>query len=420
MILVIEPNCRGAAHEQLNAGFVIALTRAFPSEEIRFVSHRSHGEAIRNVIATDADLPPKLSFERAVFDEIPGNRGVEAANHQFGRVFRASRGNHCTRVLILSFSAEQLVAIEQLADEPEFADLKMFAVLHGNFEALAQPLKNASKVVLPKASIPRSRLMRRIASFNLRQGWALIKRRINSVRLREPPLPIGEAIAHGAKKPITFISLSEHATRLARTLAPLEGVTLETVAMPIVFGDPQPLPRNSQPHFAVYGNVNGLFLYNVLFAMEQRGLHEQCRFSVISANHFAADHFDWVELVGRRGEFLTRSKMEAAVAPVDFLLLLSDETAYWLTCSGIVYEAIRLGKPAIYFENPCLEQFSPNSRPIGRKVEDFDELLQTIATIIDDFSSMEGEISQYRRNLEALRDEYRLERSVRQLRQVLG
>jgi hypothetical protein len=176
------------------------------------------------------------------------------------------------------------------------------------------------------------------------------------------------------------------------------------VTMPVKLLEPKGPPKNQFAKFAAYGNVDALALYNITRAVHERQPRACYEIRLIGGNHFAVEGIPNVTCVGKWGQKLDRAEMEAQAAEIDYFLLLFDATRYCLTCSGVLFEALSLVKPVIHLENECIDQFNTAQTPIGIRCSTFEQYIDAIIDIIENYSERQDELARYRSGILSRRE----------------
>jgi hypothetical protein len=72
MIAVCEPCCSVTNHETPNAGFIAALTKCFPDEEIVFYGEKRHFDIVRGILEKKSIATNMIRFRQIFTHEIYG------------------------------------------------------------------------------------------------------------------------------------------------------------------------------------------------------------------------------------------------------------------------------------------------------------------------------------------------------------
>jgi hypothetical protein len=176
------------------------------------------------------------------------------------------------------------------------------------------------------------------------------------------------------------------------------------VTMPVKLLEPRRPPQNKFAKFASYGNMNALAIHNVARAVHERRPRARYEIRLISGKHFAVEGIPNVTCVGQWGRLLDRAEMEAQAADIDYLMLLYDASCYRLSCSGVLFEALSLVKPVIHFENECVDQFNTAQTPIGIRCATFEQYVDAMVDIIENYSDRQDELARYRSGILSRRE----------------
>jgi hypothetical protein len=431
MIIICEPLCKEMSHEKVNSGFIYGLSLAFPDEKIRLYADSTHIEAIKKILAHDKIYINHIEYRSISFGLHSTFIEVIRYYFLFYQMFAEVVILGADKIFFLSFSPTILYVIKKLKEKTNFVQLKFTFVLHGAFESIADDTPLYPGIILPRNEIP--------VSIALEKKSFLEK--ICQTRLSEIPMKIWNRIImhlpvihfpwpkflldfftvkkmmewnHSAD--YRYVALSPHVTRNAAKYIDTEKFNLYTVILPTFFVAPTPSPINDHVKFAIFGYGNSLVLHNVAYKLSQKKINKSYEIRIIGMDNRGTEDFVNVTCTSK-GERLERDEMEKHAKDIDAFLILYDKTKYRLSCSGSILESLSYTKPMIHFDNDCINQFNKMERPIGIRCDSFDEYVNKLEDIIENYDSYKTTFLGYRANILKLREECAIEKSVPDLRE---
>lgn len=426
MIFICEPTCRGIDHERVNSGFIRALAAAYPCQNLQVYAHMSHAAALRDTMAQEGSTPPRIEFVPIRPPSLPGDRAAAAYERIFRRLFDAAIAAGIDKVFVLSYDVETLRAVKQLKRSERYKNFKLSFVVHGLAEALVEKKAAGSTVKYPLTALPHRSIGRRLQRANPSEWPQMLWRGISSSVMARPEvrkaLGVGRTSIKGVMEAAhsndyRYIFLAPHAARNAAIHLPAIRNEAFAVTMPVKLIEPGRPPQNKFAKFAAYGNVDALALHNVARAVHERRPRARYEIRLIGGNHFAVEGIPNVTCVGQWGRKLDRAEMEARAADIDCLMLLFDATRYRLTCSGVLFEALSLVKPVIHFENQCVDQFNTAQTPIGVRCATFEQYIDAMIDIIENYRDRQNELARYRSGILSRREDLKGQNLTAALRQ---
>lgn len=420
MIFVCEPTCRGSDHERVNSGFAAALARANPEQAVRLYAERGHCRAVEDSLFRDNVRVGNLQFETWSLPRFAGRASQPGYLRMFRQVFGDAVQEGVDKIYVLSFDLEALWAIKQLKRRANFRHLKFALVVHGLFESIVDG-DGLGKIAYPIRELPHRSLVSKLGRASPRELPGMLSRGLRAAAMRLPVVrsrfgPSGwvlrDLIEMDHSSDFRYVLLAPHATRnAARYLAPPR-FDLFTVTMPVHLMPPSPAPQNDHAKIAVYGNADALAIHNIGRALETKRPRARYEIRIIGGNHFGAEGLSNMTRVGRWGTKLTRQEMEASARDIDVFLILNDRTKYRVTCSGVLFEALSLMKPMIYFESECFNQFDTEETPIGVRCHSFEQCVDTLIEFIDTHAEQQPRLERFRQGILRRREALSCEESA--------
>lgn len=424
MIVVCEPICKAFSHEKVNSGFLLALRLAFPAEAIRVYADESHIIALNRILENDKKAIDNLEFRPIQFGISYRPLDLFRYRRMLGRVCRESRAAGVDRVFFLSFNSVILFLLKSLKWSRQLRRMAFTLVLHGDFEDIADDRLPSLTPPLPQVPVAnriRNASLWKLPGMAVRYAWrrlqGSLKAGLQAVVLRLFPLKRMLEWRHSPD--FRYIALSPHILVNARKYLDVEWLNMSVVAMPIVFADASPMPRNPHPKFAVFGYGDSAMLHQVLKGLSVSAAADlPYEIRIIGMDDRGVSGFHKVTTPSP-GRPMSREEMEAQAGDIDAFMIFYTSERYRLSCSGSIFEALSYMKPVLHMENECVNEFNKPDSPIGLRAESTDEFVNNLVMIIQDYGKFQEDAVQYRRNILRRRAEYGMETSTEQLRQSL-
>ncbi|HTY12889.1 MAG TPA: hypothetical protein VMD02_01730 [Candidatus Omnitrophota bacterium] len=347
MLIVCEPECRGFAHERINAYYLYALSLSLPGEKILFIAEKGHIKCIKenlsgrdaNIEYMETDIPdPARPYLRQIRPFIELDR----------KLFRLAEERGADRLIYLSISSVNLYLIKYLLKREKRIN-KCLIVLHGILETLNHyPYRGIS----------------RVTDFLF---W-----------FRNPLL-----MKHGSEK-IEYLALSQGIKdRLVskyRSLAKNIHVTF----FPYLFSEPPAAKASFAGGSVRFGSFGGIKAPGQLLALIERvnavkSIHRP-EFVIIGPG----DGIKFPEgvVVPSPNKRMDRQEMDKYAVGVNYALYVYPRGGYDLMASGALFDAISYQKPMIAIRNPFFEECFAIFGDIGYLCEDTDEMFEVMSAIL--------------------------------------
>lgn len=425
MIIICEPQCKGISHEKVNSGFIYGLSLAFPEEKIRFYADATHIEAIKKILDHDKVLINKIEYVPLHFSHFSSLLAVAIYLVMFFRLFSEIITSGANRIFFLSFSPETLYTIKKLKKRINFAHLKFTLVLHGAFESIADDLPLPLVITLPRKTIPASgklKIFAKLRRTKLTKLPMMILRRIIA-KLPTYPRPkliteffsLKKMMEWNHTQDYKYVALSPHVIKNAEKYLDFKNFDFYTVILPTIFVEAKAAAANEHAKFAIFGYGDSLVLHNIAYALSNRRLTKPYEIRVIGMDSRGTEDFVNVTCTSK-GKRLDRVEMERQAADIDAFLILYDKNKYRLSCSGSILESLSMIKPIVHFDNDCINQFNTSKRPIGFCCYSFDEYVEKLEDIIENYNYHKGMFQIFHENILKQREACSIEKSIPQLR----
>ena len=425
MIVVCEPICKSFSHEKVNSGFLLALRLAFPDEIIRVYADDSHAASLAEILRNDRREIGNLEFRPIHFATSYRPLDIFRYLRLLRRVCLESKSVGVKRIFFLSYNPVILFILKVLKWSSSLRDMGFTLVLHGEFEEIADDALPSQVPPLPRSGLA-SRIRKvgfwRLPAMAILHAWrkfnGSLQTGLRSAAARLFPLKRMLQWRHSPA--FRYVALSPHIVANAGKYVDCAWLNMHVVAMPIVFADPWPQPRNPHPRFAVFGYGDSAMLHHLLEGLSSSAVAGQpYEVRIIGMDDRGVEGFANVSTPSR-GKPMTREEMEAHARDIDAFMILYTSERYRLSCSGSIFEALSYMKPVLHFRNDCVDEFDRKDSPIGLRAESIGEFVANMASIIEDYPKFLLDAETYRSNILRRRAEYGMETSIEQLRQSLA
>jgi hypothetical protein len=427
MIVICEPLCKGVSHEKVNSGFIYGLSIAFPDEKLRFYAEATHIEAIKRILIHDKISIRDIEYKAINFLQSSSLLSIVVYAFVFFKLFADVVRLKQNKIFFLSFSPETLFVIKSLKRIVKFAQLRFAIVLHAAFENVANDLPLMPAIALPRKEIPSPEKSGMLDKLRRTKIKDLPIKIIRHIKMRFPGLPSSKQVKNflSVKKMMEwkhsedfrYIALSPHILRSAIKYIDVKKYNIHTIVLPTNFVKITEAPSNEYVKFATFGYGDSLVLYNIAYALQQKKISRNYEIRIIGMDNRGAEGFVNVTCQSP-GMVLKRDEMEAQAVDIDAFLILYDKTRYRLSCSGSILESISMVKPIVHFDNDCINEFNRAEMPIGIRCYSFDEYVNQLVDIIENYDDYRARLNEFRSNILKQRDKLAIDQSLPQLREA--
>lgn len=367
MIAVCEPQCNGYAHESHNAGMLLALTKAYPNEQVTFFAEKTHIEAICYCFSSAGLDTSQITF---VPVELPK---VSASFWSFYRDFcfiksilEKAEWAGAKSVFFLSLHANSLLALKFL-QILKHGDINFYVLLHGVMEYARHPFY-----------------------------WCVLKpRQIRWIQhfkyiLRYPKIDA-----------IRYIALSPFCCRQIKKDAFFSNIQVDSMYLPIALNFNANILEGKKITFATVGGGNPQRVAALDSLLAQKGYFD---YQILVFGDFPSKYKHSCQLVPlKKNDPLSREKISQVMHQVDILLFLYDVDSYQYTQSGAFYEIFQYNKPAIFLKNENFKWHNSINGPVAQEVDSLSAMAQEIGLLLKADPLTVGKYLQYRENIAKVR-----------------
>lgn len=377
MVVIIEPQCRGFAHEQFNAAFLYGYSLAYPEEEIFFFGEKEHISLVKAAIKSS-----QLSIKNFQFKEliIPESQSISnpIVIFQYVKILKTVLDfcvqNNCTKIAFLSIYTYNLIPLKYLLNFKYKNLFKVHIVMHGtlefikrkNFTFFSQNFKrlvNYSKRIL--------NIKTKLLSFGPVNRFLYEKLFKLTLKLT-------------GNQNITYFVMREDSLARINNYLPEESKYFKAIDLPYIYNNntKRVITAPDQLTFATFGkgNTNELQQIADYFALENCN---KANSKLIIIGGDLLDEFDKYEQIEYpiKNRRFTRLELEDILQRVDYFIYLYDEDSYELTTSGAFFDAIAYFKPMVFLKNHCFDHYYEQYK-FGYKCQNINGMLLTLDTVI--------------------------------------
>jgi hypothetical protein len=423
MIIICEPQCKEFSHEKVNSGFIYALRLAYPEEKLLFYAHKTHIEAIRDILYHDNAVIDNIEYMPISFQSSFSKAGMRSYGNLFTRIFLTSLANGTDKIFFLSFSAPILYTIKKLKQKPVFANMKFALVAHRDFENIAD---DADPLVIHPAPPPSQKksLSEKINRIKLHEIAAKIYAKLHfywdkAMTERQTAFALKyitkDMILWENSVDFRYIVLSPHILPNAAKYIDVNEIIIHTVFFPTIFAPVSSRPENEFVKFAIFGFGNSAMLNKVLLNLSKRSLKQKYEIRLISMDTRGTVGFENVTCPSQ-GKALTRNEMESYATDIDLFLILYDKYSYKVSCSGSIIESLSYMKPILHFKNDCINFFNTSDTPIGICCDNIDDYVGIMEDMINNYEPYKKKFELFRSNILKQRNKYQIQNSIESLK----
>lgn len=398
MIIFCEPLIKGFGHEKVNSGFLTAYNKAFEGQPILVFAHKTHIQAIENILENDHIKLNDVSFKAINFNT--SNQFLSFISHflLLFRVIKYANKIGQNKIFFLSVSSQILYLLDFFQWIYYKRKLEFSLVMHGFLEEIS-----AKHNVLNVTNI-----------YGLDFLIFTIKNIFRPFYVFEKLFSIKRFLEKTANDRFKFILLSNHILIQLKKQIDISRINIHVLDMPTNFRSliTSNNPKNNFIKFAMFGRGDYKMLIRLAKALNLREINNQYEIRIIGKDYIGLEEFENITC-SSPGIKLSRQEMEIQVIDIDMFLILYDEDKYKLSCSASIFEAMSYLKPIIYISNECICYYDKSDLKIGYKCESIDEFADKMVSLIDNYSLVGNELSSFKNNLFNLRQTLSIENNIK-------
>ncbi len=378
MIIIVEPQCTGFAHEQFNAAFLYGYSLAYPDEKITFFAEKGHIKCIKDVFDS-----ANLSLNEIVFTEIkiPEQNLLIKPRviFEYSRILKNllcyAYKNNCNKIVFLSIYTYNLIPLKYLLQFKYNNSIQVHIAMHTILEFIKR--RNFSLL-----SEFYQKVERRIRKFF---GIANIQRKYKPKNryLYEKLFKISLQLF--SNKNITYFVFREDSLKKIKEYLPKIHKYFNSIDFPYISKNVKNNHEFELPNLKIFatfekGYTNELSkIIKVLTQDDELANSFEIRI-IGGITNKRLNIFKQIKYMGTNKRLL-REEIEEQIRDVHYFLFFYPQDSYELTTSGAFFDAITYCKPIIFLKNYCFDYYYDKYK-FGYRCDDIDELSSNMKRII--------------------------------------
>lgn len=411
MILIFEPQCRGFAHEQFNAGFLYGYTLAYPQERIVFWGEKEHIECLKAVFSS-----ANLAFDQIEFVEVKipelnkfSRISVIFEYYQiFEKLLHYASENDCSKIALLSIYSYNLLPLKFLIELRYKNAFQFQIMMHGTLEFVKR-----SNFSIPFADLfitllkgLRKKLKLVSMNFEFKPTNKYLYEKLFKMSLR----------LFGNENIVYYVFRTDSIRSVGKYLPNNIQGYFKSVDLPYVYKDmpgKDGVISSSIKVFATIGRGDIFAVHKVAQKLNNdigiSGNNFEIR--VVGPEKMRQDGLGSIKYIGN-GRVLSRAEIEEQIEDIQYFLFFFDADSYELTTSGSFFDAIAYCKPMIFLKNPCFDYYYENYK-FGYRCENINEMVAIMQKIVID---IDGNYPEYSSEIRRMRDDISISRNYCKLK----
>lgn len=363
MKLLIEPQCWGFEHAQVNAAFVELYLKAFNNEELFLVGEYTHLDSISKIKNLEKNVE-KMAIK------IP-NRKSTGYNRFYNelklvnKIFSLAQNKKIKEIIFLSITSEGLLALKWIAKK--FSYIKVTVIPHSILETI---IKRPS----------------------LRKPWEL-------------PFWFKFTFLYCNQNNIKYLVLGDYIEKYLNGKFPRMNKYIKSIHLPYFYNEESPFEpfKDEKVRFGFIGvghkNKGAHLFFNLAkYICEEKKLNAE--FYLIG--HLVDKNIekyrnDYVKVCSKSS--LSQLEYDNYISKMDYTVFLYNQNSYKLIASGAILDAFSHVKPILCLKNSMFDFYFKKNPNIGNEFENFNILKQGLENIIN-----EKDKNQYEKKICALKE----------------
>lgn len=394
MIVIIEPQCRGFAHEEFNAAFLYGYSLAYPDEQLIFFAEKGHINSVKDVLVSS-----QISIIQFQFKELIIPKEISISNprvvFQYFKLLKIildfCLSNNCNKIVFLSIYTYNLIPLKYLLNFKYTNSFKIHIVLHGtlefikrkNFTFFSQNIKRITYYINRKLGIKTKFL-----------SWEPVNRFLYEKLFKF-------TLRLKGNRNFTYFVMREDSLSKIYNYLPEDWKYFKAIDLPYLYSknnDSRKINSSDQITFATFGKGNTNELRRVVdYFAQGNGNKNNCKLVIIGGevlNEY--DDFEQIEYPIKNLRF-SRLEFEEILIRVDYFIFLYDKDSYELTTSGAFFDAIANSIPMVFLKNYCFDHYYENYN-FGYPCNDINGMLLTLDKVIENHQqNYNGLVTEIRR-----------------------
>jgi hypothetical protein len=397
MIILIEPQCKGFAHEQVNAGFLRGYSLAFPEEKLIYFAEKEHISCIQEIFVSCSFSSDEIDF---IENEIPDANRLSSIFRYYlllKKVLQYAYEEKCNRIVFLSIHTFNLIPLKILLKFRYNRFFKIHIIIHGIIESVKKrnylfPCDSYGKVF--NLTIKLFRLF----------GLEILSKPGSSNRFLYEKLLRASLNLFGNKNITYFVFRSDSLNKI-KELLPKIKQHFGYIDHPYLYTKKNLVCKSDSSGFKIFatlgqGNLNAVneVVRNISPSVSPENDFE---IRIIGGNpNQSASDYERIKIVGK-GRSLTRNEIENQMIDVHYVLFFYSDDLYELMTSGSFFDAISYKKPMIFIKNNCFDYYYKNFE-FGYRCNNINEIIGYMKKIIaggdHNYTKFESEIIRMQMN----------------------
>ncbi len=334
MILLIEPQCQGFAHEQFNSALLFGYSLAYSDEEIIFFAEQNHINCVRYVLSSNNLFLNKIKFSAIEIPEsnlLSKPRVVFKYRKIIDNLLNFALKNDCKKIVFSSIYSFNLISLKYLL-LLKYKDIFCFHLpMHSTIEFIKR--NNSSffqKIVktieggFKKLSVNDSVQIKNIP-FNNYLYEKLFK---FSIKLF-------------SNKNITYYVLREDSLQAIKRYLPKHFQFFKSIDHPCIFRNYSGNIQMQFPYkiiFATLGQGNIIALKELVYKLSLINISpKSIEIRIIGGGYFnKLEDFEAIKVISNNKR-LSRAEIEEQIKEVNYVLFMYEADSYELSTSGFFF-----------------------------------------------------------------------------------
>jgi hypothetical protein len=378
MIIIFEPQCRGFAHEQFNAGFLYGYLLAYPQERIVFWGEKEHIKCLQAVFSS-----ANVAFDQVEFVEVeipePNQLSRISVIFEYSRLFEelflyASR-NNCNKIVLLSIYSYNLLPLKYLSKWRYKNFFQFHIMMHGTLEFVK---RNNFSIPFANYFLKLFKLIGRLfklpnVKFELKPTNKYLYEKLFKTSLR-----------FLGNENIAYFVFREDSLKSVGKYLPEIHPYFKSIDLPYIFKDaPEEhnVASSSKKVFATIGQGDLLAIQKIVRKLNSGANMNVNNYEIriVGPRKMGQEYLEPIKYIGN-GQVLLRAEIEEQIKDVQYVLFFYGPDSYELTTSGSFFDAIAYCKPMIFLSNRCFDYYYENYK-FGFRCKNLDEMVAVMQKI---------------------------------------
>jgi hypothetical protein len=381
-MIIFEPQCIGYEHAEVNAAYILLISKAFPDERIVFFGEKKHLELVRGELAysSSADVQYCVIEVPRLNQSYLRRLTIELFNIRY--IFLVAKRQN-TNIFLLSITSASLLASKIFGFGLRF---KIYIVVHGILETIN----------------------RRPNSLLAKLFW------------------FRRYFINGNFNNLKYILNSKFVEMNVLALFPLLKDHIRSIELPYIFenydrkeyNNPVDTVLFSGAGVAAVSKGSHLFFKLAKDVLSRKNL-QNIKFMYIG--HFVDKKMEMYinecVQVPSKDKPLDKSVYQTNIMKTDFLVFFYPKDLYNFTVSGVFYDAIRFEKPIIAIKTDFFSYYFDKYGDLGWLCEDYNEVVNLVEELSKSINF--DKLKQISLNYRKLKEDLSINSQISKAREVI-